>query len=297
MARGRMIAATVSEDKRFNELPVDAALVYLMAIPQLDRDGLILGEPFVLWGKVCPRRPELMQRMDAIIAAWISAALVIRYRTGDGDTVLHFAGFQKNQAMTHYDREAPSRFPCPPGYTRNDKGLTPDPSQPIDVVSAELIRTYSGPTPDEVPPNAMQCNVNQSNVNQWNTKDAADAVPVALSLSPQSLAEQFHTLLAELKTTKNKQAKLQEIYVLCFGADEVPDFGYLGKVANQVGGAGRLAELFWQYSAKPPTGDILAYILKAHKQQASNTNGTSKVDRSLAAVDAVSAMLANGGTL
>lgn len=106
-------------------------------------------------------------------------------------------------------------------------------------------------------------------------KGAASAVPTAPSPAAQPLAEQFHTLLAELKTTENKQAKLKDIYVLCFGKDGAPEFGYLGKVAKQVGGAGRLAELFWQYSAKPPTGDVLAYIQKAHKQgELNGTNGT-----------------------
>lgn len=274
MARGRMIAATVADDKRFNELPIDAALVYLMAIPQLDRDGLILGEPAALWGQVCRRRYDLLPCMADIINVWLSSGLVEAYQTDDGDTILHFAGFQKNQAMTHYDREAASRFPCPPGYTRTTKGLTPDSSTQATRQPAEQLRTNSGLTPDEVPPNVIESNVIESN-----PKGAACAVPAALvdppppQLQPAPLAEQFHTLLAELKETKNKQAKLHEVYVLCFGAADAPEFGYLGKVAGQVGGAGRLAELFWQYSAKPPTGDVLAYILKAHKQTAQNGNG------------------------
>lgn len=100
-------------------------------------------------------------------------------------------------------------------------------------------------------------------------KGAAVAVPAA----PVPLADRFHSLLAELKTTDNKPAKLREVYVLCFGDGDVPDYGYLGKAAKDVGGAGRLAELFWQYSAKPPTGDVLAYIVKAHKQK--DTNGAN----------------------
>lgn len=159
MARGRMIAATVADDKRFNELPIDAALVYLMAIPQLDRDGLILGEPGALWGQVCRRRNDLLPRMEAIIAAWLASGLVTAYKNEDGDTILHFVGFQKNQAMTHYDREAASRFPCPPGYIRTAKGLALD-----------EVRTNSGVTPDEVPPN-----LNQSNANQSNAKEAEAA--------------------------------------------------------------------------------------------------------------------------
>lgn len=152
MARGRMIASTVADNKRFNELPIDAALVYLMAIPQLDRDGLILGEPGALWGQVCRRRVDLMPRMEAIIAAWLASGLVAAYKNEDGDTILHFVGFQKNQAMTHYDREAASRFPCPPGYVRTSKGL-----------AVEEVRIESGGTPDQIPPNVMQSKGMESN--------------------------------------------------------------------------------------------------------------------------------------
>ena len=67
MARGRMISTTVSTDKRLNSLSVEAELVYLMAIPQLDRDGLIDGDPILVYAKVCPRRTELLDRIPGII--------------------------------------------------------------------------------------------------------------------------------------------------------------------------------------------------------------------------------------
>ena len=167
MARGRMLATSIADDKRFNALPVDAALVYLMAIPQLDRDGLILGDPMSLWGQVCRRRPDLMPRMEAIIDEWVQSGLVTAYQGDDGDVILHFKGFQKNQSMTHYDREAASHFPCPPGYTRTKKALVPDGIQQADKTQSEDVRSESGASPDEVLPN-----INKSNVNKNNGTDA-----------------------------------------------------------------------------------------------------------------------------
>jgi hypothetical protein len=91
-----------------------------------------------------------------------------------------------------------------------------------------------------------------------------------------SLSDQFQALLAELKTTKNRSAKLWEIYTLCFGRhEEMPSYGRLGKVATQVGGAGRLAQLFWELSARPPTGDVLSYIQKTHAKKGRESHGTS----------------------
>lgn len=122
MARGRMIASTVGRDKRLNDLPVESELVYLLAIPHLDRDGLIEGDALVLWGRVCPRRPELMPMMDSIIADWVQSGLVMRYATGNGD-VLYFYGFHKNQIGMRYDREPESLLDIPPGFVRTPEGL------------------------------------------------------------------------------------------------------------------------------------------------------------------------------
>ena len=40
-----------------------------------------------------------------------------------------------------------------------------------------------------------------------------------------------------------------------------PSYSYIGSTSGKVGGAGRLAELVWRASARPPTGDVLAYCL------------------------------------
>lgn len=122
MARGRIIMTTISSDKRLNSLTLEAQLVYLMAIPHLDRDGLVEGDSPVLFGKVCPRRTELAARIPDIIDEWCEAGLVVRYETDNGD-VLWFRGFGKNQPGMRYDREYASVFPAPPGTVRTENGL------------------------------------------------------------------------------------------------------------------------------------------------------------------------------
>lgn len=90
--------------------------------------------------------------------------------------------------------------------------------------------------------------------------------PAADSPLAKSLAEQFHELIEELRHTKNRPALLRQIYALCYGEHEdMPTYGYLGKAANAVGGAGRLAQLMWRQSTDPPKGDILAYLMARHK--------------------------------
>jgi len=92
------------------------------------------------------------------------------------------------------------------------------------------------------------------------------------SASEGSLSDRFHNMVQELKASKNKPAILREIYIMCHGEEAAPDYGYLGKVARQVGGAGYLAQRIFELTARPPTGDILAYILAEHKGKKQRQN-------------------------
>jgi hypothetical protein len=121
MANGRFVSKSTATDKAFNSLSVVASLVYMMTIPHLDRDGKIWGDPDVLWGTVCPKRREFLDTMDAIINEWIQADLVRTY-SDNGDPVLWFKGFSKNQQGMRYDREAPSQFGPTPDEVRTNSG-------------------------------------------------------------------------------------------------------------------------------------------------------------------------------
>lgn len=139
MARGRFISESVATDARLNSLSVEAELVYLMTVPHLDRDGLIDGDPDVLWGKVCPKRRQFLDAMTLYIEEWIRAELVVSYET-PGGAVLWFKGFAKNQVGLRYERESPSRFPPPPhGKDSQPAGSSPATvRQPSDNCLAQL---------------------------------------------------------------------------------------------------------------------------------------------------------------
>lgn len=127
MARGRFIAETVAKDARLNSLSIEAELVYLLTIPHLDRDGMIEGDPDILWGTVCPKRRQFLDTMAVYVQEWANAGLVVCYDTTDG-VVLWFRGFAKNQMGMRYEREAASRFPTPPGFVRTNSGIVPESS-------------------------------------------------------------------------------------------------------------------------------------------------------------------------
>lgn len=124
MARGRILSTNVARDPELNGLSTEALLLYLMAIPHLDRDGLLDGDPTLLWATVAPRRVELLDKAAALIEEWVKGGLVIRYAWKDG-AALFFKGFPRHNANMAYRREPPSRFPCPPGFVRTHVGLAP----------------------------------------------------------------------------------------------------------------------------------------------------------------------------
>jgi hypothetical protein len=159
MARGRFISESVATDARLNSLSVEAQLVYLMTVPHLDRDGRIEGDPDVLWGKVCPKRRQFLDRMATFIQEWAKAGLVQCYDTDEG-VVLWFKGFTKNQQGMRYDREAPSKFPPPPNNG--------EPVREVDAPPCE-------PTPDKLPTNSGNCPAEVKDQGQVKDKDQSSS--------------------------------------------------------------------------------------------------------------------------
>jgi len=162
MPSGRFLSKTVSTDDALNALSWQAQALFMMAVPHLDRDGLIVGHPLLLLAQIAPlRAPELVATMPAIVSEWIDAGLVVRYDSA-GQPALFFPGFLKHQKLTAgYSREAPSQYEPPPGYERTQEGLIPA-AAPIvqpeisapevadpdpEPATPELVTSNSGPTP------------------------------------------------------------------------------------------------------------------------------------------------------
>lgn len=176
MARGRMVNRTVATDKALNSLSLEAHLLYLMTVPHLDRDGLILGDAPLLFAIAVPRRPEFAEKIDKLVQEWIDKGLVMSYEGHDG-RILYFSGFQKNNPELRYDREGPSQLPPPPGMMRTKDGLTPEQHLPDSGVTPEQVRSESGVGPEQVP-------VKLSEVEDKGKLRERTAAPAAAGLPP-----------------------------------------------------------------------------------------------------------------
>jgi hypothetical protein len=84
---------------------------------------------------------------------------------------------------------------------------------------------------------------------EWAETEKAPPVPAS-----------FDAWQVRLRDSPNRPATLRAMFEVLYPGRDPPSYGHLGRVARDVGGAGRLAELLWQHSTRPPTGDVLAYI-------------------------------------
>lgn len=224
MARGRMLNATIAKDKPLNDLSIEAEYIYLKAIPHLDRDGLINGDPSLLWSDICPRRKELIPRMEELVNELIASGLVIAYHcVTDGDTVLFFRGFKKNQGGMRYDREAPSRFSPPPGYYRTANGLFPvDTADGGGQNDGGVLEECGQPpqveseAPDEVPTNSGVSPAqykDQDQVKRIEGEDhARESEPSSTTQAPPSLpkANEYLPGLSDPRKRQGRQGAVAE---------------------------------------------------------------------------------------
>jgi hypothetical protein len=177
MARGRMVSTTIATDKALNSLSLEAELLYLKAVPHLDRDGLIVGDDDLLIAKIAPRRQrELFDLMEPAICEWIEAGLVLRYDSKDSQ-VLYFQGFAKNNKI-RYDQEGPSNFPPPPGFTRTESGLEPDGTQEKNDVRTLQERGKNVPATFPKPLNEREGKLKVKAMEEKNDDDEGAGAPV-----------------------------------------------------------------------------------------------------------------------
>lgn len=147
MARGRFLSKSISTDRDANRLDDGAMLAFVMALPHLDRDGLITGDPVLLWAEIAPRRDHWRQAMAGYIAQWCELELCRIYDDASEGPVLFFPNFRKHQGQMRYDRETPSMFAPPPGWVRLADGLAALDVGSESGVSPEYVGTMSGVSP------------------------------------------------------------------------------------------------------------------------------------------------------
>jgi hypothetical protein len=87
--------------------------------------------------------------------------------------------------------------------------------------------------------------------------------------TPTSLQE----WLDAVRDSTNRQATLRWMVATLYPyykERDLPDYGYIGKVAKKVGGAGYLAKLIWRCAEHSPEGNLMNYVQQVYKNGGSN---------------------------
>lgn len=242
-----MINNAITADKRVHELSDDTSrLAFTWLVTFADCEGRTHGDPAMVRSMVFPRRADVsVEQVETYIREWAAAGLIKWYEAA-GDMWIQFPAFAKNQPGLRKDREPDSCIPAPP----------PNPAN---------IRQVSGEHPAECPEKRTEQNLNRTEENL-----GADAP------TPTNFPE----WQAVIETSTNPNATLRFMHERLFPGRKPPDYAYIGRVAQNVGGAGRLADLMWQAAPRAPTGDVLRYcqgIAKGGNSRASPTPDPHKV--------------------
>lgn len=165
MARGRMLNRSLAHSVQFSNLQNDThRLLFVMAIPHLDRDGRMTGNPRAFRATACPMLDHVTdETVRAAFSDFERVKLVQFYTDDEGQEVASAPGFERQQQGMRYGREGPSRFgPDPnappkgksPRGGRGNSGAGPDDSGlgPDNVrnLSNSAESHNSGVTPDQV---------------------------------------------------------------------------------------------------------------------------------------------------
>jgi len=86
--------------------------------------------------------------------------------------------------------------------------------------------------------------------------------------------------LEAVRESNNRPATLRwmiSVLYPYYKENDLPSYGYIGKIANDVQGAGMLTKLIWRAAEYEPQGNLMSYIKKMHN------GGTNGRDRSRSA--------------
>lgn len=155
MATGRMLNKKISLNRLLDKLSSDTSrLAYTWAIPHLDRDGRMHGDPVVFKSIVFPRRQDITaKQIETLISEWQNIGLVIWYEANN-ELWLYFPTFRNNQAGMRYEREPESGIPSPEDG-RNVAGSLPG-NSPQKGTERNLKEENNGGPPEAEPPHDEQ---------------------------------------------------------------------------------------------------------------------------------------------
>lgn len=117
-----MIGRALASSERFWDCSTEARLLYVMALPQTDRDGRLPGSPRKLLARCVPMSGWSVCELTRMREELVCAGLWLLYEDQPGREVIQVEKFHEHQPgmrpeSERYGREAASKFAPPPVRT------------------------------------------------------------------------------------------------------------------------------------------------------------------------------------
>ena len=275
----------------YGRLSLKAKVRWPMLVAASDDQGRGLAECDAVKWYVCPNVPEItIDDVPELLQEMAEQEMIAVYDTERGQTYQMVRWWEYQQLQW----ARPSKYDPPDGWQDrvrySDRGdYYTDGWDTTGGFDAELRET---PTPkqDKEPPRKpprkqppdeldAQPNLTQSNLTQSNSCPTGADAPGESVQTPRT----FKEWEAALDTYSNHPALVRRMVELLYPGLDPPDFGFIGKIAKQMGrgrnGYRRLMGLLWEYSARPPQGDLLPYLLRVHQgKERAAASGNGKGD-------------------
>lgn len=252
----RKLYVKTTESIDLNDMPNDFTRLLWVLLPLgLCRDGRGVDNPAWIRSKIMPLRTDVELKQIAAALDWYEQREMIQRYEVDGRHYFCILSWSKYQSNTA--KESPSNYPAPPKVKSESEA------------SRELVQTNSEPSLDQVPTRSSTDVDVDANVDA--NVDAESDASAPSDDSPPILSS-FDDWKILIKESKNRQATLLFMFKTLYPDHDPPGYGYIGKVAKRLT-ASRLAELLWQHSTRPPTGDVLDYVQGVAKRSASRRSG------------------------
>lgn len=264
----------------FGRLSLKAKVLWPMLLASSDDQGRGLAESDAIKWYVCPNVPEIApDDVDTLLMEMVDQGMILLFECERGwiYQVVRWWEYQQLQWAR------PSKYDAPEGWTDRIRFSNRGDYHEIGWDTTGGLSAQDRPKPGrkqgrkqpsepplpkvDAQPNLTESNSTQSNPIQLNPTEDQEpgaTAPPADAGTPPPILSTFPEWQEHVKTSRGEiggcQAAIRRMIDALYPGLDPPSFAYIAKTAGRIGGFGRLADLLWQHSTRPPTGDLLAYI-------------------------------------
>jgi len=267
MAKGRMIHTRIWRSEKLSGYDPRVRLLWIGLITNADDQGRGRAHPGLVRSDVFPLEDVPLSEIEGALHQFAADGMLILYQD-DVKALYQVANWWDYQGSMTW--AWPSDFAPPDGWAdrvryRRGNTVVEENWQGVggmdDAPPDEDEPTVSPPRPQDEPAPKRAPNGNGNSNGNGNPSLTGAGAP-----SPPRTFQEWESAL---DTYTNRPALVRRMVELLYPGLDPPDYGLVGTIAKKMGrgknGYHRLMGLLWEYSARPPQGDLLPYLLRVHQ--------------------------------